>query len=43
MLHKVWEVGVARVAESQNPALNAARRALSATEDLGRRQFRRPV
>ncbi len=43
MAQKAWEVGIARVAISQNWAVNLARRSLSAMEELGRRPFRRPV
>jgi uncharacterized membrane protein YccF (DUF307 family) len=42
MLQKGWEVAVTRVADSQNPAVNLARRSVLAVEDLGRRPFRRP-
>jgi hypothetical protein len=42
MLQKGWEVAVARVADSQHPVVNLARRSVSAVEDLGRRPFRRP-
>ncbi len=43
MMQKAWEVGIARVAESQNPLVNLARRSVSVMEELGRRPFRRPV
>ena len=43
MMQKAWEVGVARLAASRNPAVSMARRAASAMEELGRRPFRRPV
>src|ERR1700730_2194181 len=43
MMQKVWEVGVARMAERRSPAASMARRAAAAMEDLGSRPFRRPV
>lgn len=43
MMQKVWQVGVARLVETRNPATSLARRAASALEELGRRPFRRPV
>ena len=42
MLQKAWEAGVQRVADSQNPVVNMARRSVSAVEEIGRRPFRRP-
>lgn len=42
MLQKVWETGVQRVADSQNPVVDIARRGVNAVEDLARRQLRRP-
>jgi uncharacterized membrane protein len=42
LLHKTWEAGVARLAASQHPVLLAARRGVSAVEDLARRPLRRP-
>jgi hypothetical protein len=42
MLQKGWEVAVVRVADSQHPVVNLARRSAAAVEDLGRRPFRRP-
>ncbi len=42
MLQKGWEVAVARVAESNHPVVNLARRGVSAVEDLARRPLRRP-
>jgi hypothetical protein len=42
MLQKTWEVAVARVAESQHPVVNFARRSASFVEDLARRPLRRP-
>ncbi len=43
MMQKIWQVGVARLVETRNPATSLARRAASALEELGRRPFRRPV
>jgi predicted membrane protein len=43
MLQKVWEVGVARMAERRSPAASMARRAAAAMEELGSRPYRRPV
>ena len=42
MLQKSWEVAVARVADSNHPAVNFARRGVSAVEDMARRPLRRP-
>lgn len=42
MLQKVWETGVQRIADSQNPVVDIARRGVNAVEDLARRQLRRP-
>ena len=42
MLQKVWEVGVQRVADSQHPVVDIARRGVNAVEDLARRPLRRP-
>jgi predicted membrane protein len=42
MLQKSWEVAVARVAQSSHPAVNFARRGVSAVEDMARRPLRRP-
>jgi hypothetical protein len=42
MLQKGWEVAVARVAESNHPVVNLARRGVSAIEDMARRPLRRP-
>src|ERR1700686_5876486 len=42
MLQKVWEVGVQRVADSQHPVVDMARRGVNAVEDLARRPLRRP-
>jgi hypothetical protein len=41
MLQKSWEVAVARVADSNHPVLNFARRGVSAVEDMARRPLRR--
>src|ERR1700676_2103784 len=43
MMQKVWEVGVARMAERRSPAASMARRAGAAMEELGSRPYRRPV
>lgn len=43
MLQKAWELGVARVVQSQSPAVSMARRVVAAMEEMGRRPFRRPV
>src|SRR5580704_7203731 len=42
MLQKAWEVGVQRVADSQHPVVDIARRGVNAVEDLARRPLRRP-
>jgi predicted membrane protein len=42
MLQKVWETGVQRVADSQHPVVNMARRGVNAVEDMARRPLRRP-
>ncbi len=42
MLQKGWEVAVGRVADSNHPVVNFARRGVSAVEDLARRPLRRP-
>jgi hypothetical protein len=42
MLQKGWEVAVARVAESNHPVVNLARRGVSAVEEMARRPLRRP-
>lgn len=42
MLQKTWEAGVAKLAESANPVVLFARRAVAAIEDLARRPLRRP-
>jgi len=42
MAQKVWEVGVQRVADSQHPIVDMARRSVNAVEDLARRPLRRP-
>lgn len=42
MLQKSWEIAVVRVAESNHPLVNLARRSVGAVEDLARRPLRRP-
>jgi hypothetical protein len=42
MLQKAWEAGVQRVADSQHPVVDMARRGVNAVEDLARRPLRRP-
>ncbi|MGB2670321.1 MAG: hypothetical protein WA621_16310 [Candidatus Acidiferrum sp.] len=42
MLQKAWETGVQRVADSQNPVVDMARRGVNAVEDMARRPFHRP-
>jgi len=42
MLQKGWEVAVTRLAESNHPVVNLARRSVFAVEDLVRRPLRRP-
>jgi hypothetical protein len=42
LLHKSWEAGVARLADSQNSWVLAARRSFAVVEDLGPRPIRRP-
>jgi uncharacterized membrane protein YhaH (DUF805 family) len=42
MLHKVWAVGVERLADSRHPVMVAARQGIDNIEDLARRPFRRP-
>jgi hypothetical protein len=42
MLQKTWEVAVARVANSNHPVVNMARRGVSAVEDMAGRTVRRP-
>ena len=42
MLQKGWVVAVARLAGSDNPLVNMARRGVSAVEDLARRPLRGP-
>jgi predicted membrane protein len=42
MLQKTWEAGVQRVADSQHPVVNLARRGVNAIEDMARRPVRRP-
>jgi len=43
MMQKVWEVGVARMAERRTPAASMARRAAAAMEELGNPPVHRPV
>jgi uncharacterized membrane protein YciS (DUF1049 family) len=43
MMQKVWEVAVARVADSAHPVVNFLRRSVSSAEDLVRRPLRRPA
>ena len=42
MAQKVWEAGVQRVADSQHPVVEIARRGVNAVEDIARRPLRRP-
>jgi hypothetical protein len=42
MLQKSWEIAVARVADSNHPVVNFARRGASTVEDMVRRPLRRP-
>jgi hypothetical protein len=42
MAQKVWEAGVQRVADSQHPVVELARRGANSVEDLVRRPLRRP-
>ena len=42
MLQKTWEAGVARIWASRNSVILAARRAVTAVEELSLRPFRRP-
>ena len=42
MLQKTWEVAVGRVAASQHPAVNLARRSVAAVENMALRPLRRP-
>lgn len=42
LLQKSWELGVARLAASQNPGLLAIRRSVANFEDWNRRLLRRP-
>jgi len=42
LLQKSWEVGVGRLAASQNAAILAVRRSVAVVEDLARRPIRRP-
>lgn len=42
MLQKVWETGVQRLANSEHPVVDMARRGVNAVEDLARRPMRGP-
>ena len=42
MLHRVWALGVERLADSQHPVMVAARQGIYTVEDMARRPFRRP-
>ncbi len=42
LLQKAWEAGVQRVADSEHPVVNLARRGVNAVEDIARRPLRRP-
>ena len=42
MMQKVWEAGVQRLADSQHPVVDLARRGVNAVEDIARRPLRRP-
>ncbi len=42
LLQKAWEAGVQRVADSEHPVVNLARRGVNAVEDMARRPLRRP-
>ncbi|MGH9743825.1 MAG: hypothetical protein ACRD51_15885 [Candidatus Acidiferrum sp.] len=42
MVQKVWEAGVQRLADSQHPVVDMARRGVNALEDIARRPLRRP-
>ncbi|HYL65443.1 MAG TPA: hypothetical protein VE077_22720 [Candidatus Methylomirabilis sp.] len=42
MLQKAWEASVQRVADSQHPVVEMARRGANAVEDFARRPLRRP-
>jgi hypothetical protein len=41
-LHKTWEAGIGRLMASRHPMVLAARRSVSAIEDMARRPLRRP-
>lgn len=43
MMQKVWEVAIARVADSAHPIVAMARRSVTSVEDLVRRPLRRPA
>jgi hypothetical protein len=40
--HRAWALFVERTADSQHPAMVAARQSMDSIEDLARRPFRRP-
>jgi uncharacterized membrane protein YhaH (DUF805 family) len=40
MLHRTWALAVERLADSQHPAMVAARHGIYAVEDVARRPFR---
>ena len=42
MLQKTWEVAVGRVAASQHPVVNLARRSVATVENMALRPLRRP-
>jgi hypothetical protein len=42
MLHRGWALAVERIADSQHPAMVAARQGIYTIEDMARRPFRRP-
>ena len=42
LMQKAWETGLARVADSSYPVMNAARRGLATVEDFAKRPLRRP-
>jgi hypothetical protein len=42
MMQKTWEVAVAKVADSEHPVVNMARRSAEFVEDTVRRPLRRP-
>lgn len=42
LMQKAWETGLARVADSSHPVVNATRRGLASVEDFAKRPFGRP-